>query len=70
MRAAKSRRLAELTVGSVSHGGEVEGVVGEFGAAEALLAMGVVVAFPAPVLPYATPFPGCRHYVGAFGVFT
>ena len=67
MRAAKSRRLAELTVGSVSHGGDVEGVVGEFSAAAALLAMGVVVAFPAPVLPYATPFPGCRHYVGAFG---
>ena len=67
MRAAKSRRLAELAVGSVSHGGEVEGVVGDFGAAQALLAMGVVVAFPAPALPYATPFPGCRHYVGAFG---
>ena len=38
MRAAKSRRLAELAVGSVFHGGEVEGVVGDFGAAKARLA--------------------------------
>ena len=34
-------------------------------AVDALLAMSVVVAVPAPALPYTVPYAGCRHYTGA-----